>query len=189
MLVAILPYVSEFAQKLNLPTPTPVTGNQVLDFKCDPRKGQIGGLLTLTNGTRFSFVDGHVSSYRSRVSYFSLQDPELIPSFYGLIKVREAEALRIARGVIKRLGYSETLFHTELPPRVTQPEKMGADRVARYRFQWLDPDWRASPKIAGVTPALLDVEVDASSGRLKWYRWLPLAYDAPLPRWGFRHPL
>lgn len=189
VLLAVVPYVSHFAHKLDLPGPQPITAGQVLEFRCDPRKGQIGGLLTLTNGARFSFVEGHVSSYRSPLSYFSLQGPELIPSFYGLIKVKETDAMRIARSVIKRLGYREALFHAERAPRVTRPEKIGADRVARYRFQWLDPDWQKSPKIAGITPALLDVEVDATSGRIQMVSLAGPGLQRPTPHIDVSPPL
>lgn len=167
VLVAILPYVSDFAHRLNLPIPNPVMPSHVIEFKCDPRKGQIGGLVTLTNGFHFSFLDGHVSSYRSPRSYFSLQDPDRIPKFYGPVKLREAEALAKARDAIKRLGYAEDELHARQPPKVTRPEKIGVGHVARYRFQWLDPNWNASPATAGVTPALLDIEVDASTGQIQ----------------------
>jgi hypothetical protein len=167
VLVAVLPYVSDFAHRLNLPIPSPVVPSHVIEFKCDPRKGQIGGLVTLTNGFHFAFLDGHISSYRSPRSYFSLQDPDRIPKFYGPVKLREAEALAKARDAIKRLGYAEDELPARQPPKVTRPEKIGVGHVARYRFQWLDPNWNASPAIAGITPALLDIEVDASTGQIQ----------------------
>ena len=167
VLVAILPYVSDFAHRLNLPVPNPVTPIHVIEFKCDPRKGQIGGLLTLTNGFCFAFLEGHVSSYRSPKSYFSLQDPDRIPEFYGPVSLREKDALAVARDAIKRLGYTEEEVRVRPAPKATRPEKIGASHVARYRFQWLDSRWGTAPAIAGVTPALLDIEVDASTGQIQ----------------------
>jgi hypothetical protein len=182
VLVAILPYVSDFAHRLNLPVPNPVTPSHVIEFKCDQRKGQIGGLVILTNGFHFSFMDGHVSSYRSQRSYFSLQDPGRIPKFYGPIKLQEAEALVIARDAVKRLGYAEDDLHTRQPPKVTPPEKIGGGHVARYRFQWLDPNWSASPAIAGITPTLLDIEVDASSGQIQMLSLADQKLRRPSPK-------
>lgn len=116
-LVAILPFVSDFAKRLDLPV-GPVTTNQVLEFKCDPRQGQTGGAITLTNGYQFTFMDGRVSVYRSPQSYFSLQDPEQIPRFYGAVKLKEKDALKIALGAIKRLGYENSVFNADSPPLV-----------------------------------------------------------------------
>ena len=181
VLVAILPYVSEFAHKLNLPIPNPVTASQVVEFRCDPREGQTGGLVTLTNGFRFSFTEGHISSYRSSKSYFSLQDPDLIPNFYGPVKVTEAEALKVARDAIKRLGYEASLFRADRKPLVTRPEKIEGQRIARYRLRWLDPDWQG-PKNLGIVPALLDVEVDASTGQIEMLSLAGPALRRPSPK-------
>jgi hypothetical protein len=157
VLVALLPYVSDFAHKLSLPILTPVIPSHVLEFRCSPRRDQIGGLITLTNGCRFSFLDGRVCTYRSPASYFSLPDIDLIPRFYGPVNVREKEAIKIARDVIERLGYAPGAFHAELAPEVTLPRKVGTNYVARYRVRWLDPSWPASKKAAGIVPALMDI--------------------------------
>src|SRR5450756_2509177 len=118
VLVAILPLISDFATRLDLPD-GPVTTNQVQEFKCDPRLGQAGGAITLSNGFQFTFLDGRVSVYRSPQSYFSLQDPEQIPRFYGPVKLKEKEALQIALGAIKKLGYENSVFNADKPPIVT----------------------------------------------------------------------
>jgi len=142
VLVAILPHVSDFADKLNLPILAPVTTSHVLTFKCDPRKEHIGGFMTLTNGYQFTFLDGRVCVYRSPQSYYSLQDPSRIPEFYGPTKVGEREAIMIARNAIRKLGYEDRMFHAENSPLVTPPEKIGTNSVARYRLKWTDPNWR-----------------------------------------------
>lgn len=180
VLVAIMPYISDFAHKLNLPVSNPVAQSQVAEFRCDPRKGQTGGLVILTNGFRFSFTEGHVSSYHSSKSYFSLQDPDLIPNFYGPVKMSKSEALKIARDAVKRLGYEASLFHADRQPLVSQPEKIKGNRIARYRFRWLDPDWQG-PKNLGIVPALLDVEVDASNGQIEMLSLAGPALRRPSP--------
>jgi len=167
VLVAILPYVSDFARKLDLAVPTPVTASQVLDFKCDPRQGQAGGLVTLTNGLRFTFLDGRVCVYRSPQSYFSLQDPDLIPSFYGPVKVKQSEALRIARAVIQKLGYTEGMFGADAAPEITVPERIGTNHVDRYRFRWRDKNSRFGKAAENLIPVLLDIEVDASTRQIQ----------------------
>ena len=182
VLVAILPYVSDFAQRLNLPTAAPVMPAQVLSFRCDPRKGEIGGLITLTNAGAFAFLEGRICSYRSPKSYFSLQDPELIPKFFGPVRVKEKEARETACGVIEKLGYTADMFRADLKPKVTMPERMGSNYIARYRFQWLDPAWQRNKPITGVVPALLDVEVDASTGQIQMVSIASLASRRPSPK-------
>src|SRR5688572_33312826 len=83
VLVAILPHISDFAQKLELPIPAPVTTNHVAHFRCSPRTDQIGGTVWLTNGYQFGFLSGRVGIFRTPQSYFTLQDPNRIPEFYG----------------------------------------------------------------------------------------------------------
>ncbi|EEF57893.1 hypothetical protein Cflav_PD0843 [Pedosphaera parvula Ellin514] len=55
VLVAILPHVSDFAKKLDLPIPQPIAANQVIWFKQVPFKGQIDGALVLSNNCWFHF--------------------------------------------------------------------------------------------------------------------------------------
>ncbi len=47
MLVAILPQVSDFSKKLDLPIPQPITAAQVQNFKPFPYMDFIGGGLIL----------------------------------------------------------------------------------------------------------------------------------------------
>jgi|SRR5665213_98700 len=167
VLLAILPFVSDFSKQLDLPVPTPITASQVSEFKCDPRLGRTGGALTLTNGFQFTFLDGRVTLYRSPWSYFSLQDTDLIPQFYGPVKLTETQALNIALGVIKKLGYENSMFNADSPPLVTLPTKIGTNYVSRYLFRWLDPNWPEPKEPGSIVPALLDVEVNASNGAVE----------------------
>jgi hypothetical protein len=131
VLVAILPFVSDFSQRLNLPVSTPVTPAHVLQFKCDPRKDHVGGLITLTNGCQFSYLSGRVCIYRSPHSYYSLQNSDLIPRFYGPVLLKERAALKIARNAVEKLGYADEVAHAGTVPKVEPPEKFGENFVPR----------------------------------------------------------
>src|SRR5437764_888392 len=96
VLLAIMPYVSDFAKGLALPIPQPVTVTQVQRFGCSPRSDHVGGRVVLTNGYEFSFDRGRVMLYRSPHSYFSLQDPDRVPELYGSVKISKKQALQIA---------------------------------------------------------------------------------------------
>jgi hypothetical protein len=167
VLLAVLPYVSDFSKKLDLPVPTPIQTNQVLQFKCDPRLGQTGGAVILTNGSIFTFLEGRVCLYRSPQSYYSLQEPEDIPHFYGTVKVKEKTALQTARDAIKKLGYKASVFNLDSEPLVTRPLKIGKHFVPRYRFIWTNPNLPIPKDPNEPIPALLDMEVNASNGKIE----------------------
>lgn len=160
VLVAALPHVSDFATKLELPISLPVTPAQVWEFKCDPRQGNPGGVITLTNGGQFWFMDGYISKFRSPRSYFSLQDPNRIPEFYGPVNIKKDEAVKIARDTINKLGYSKVLPAINSEPEVTLPEKIGTNFVARYDVKWI-----TSPP--SLERAYVEVEVNASNKRVQ----------------------
>jgi len=165
VLIAVLPHVSDFAKKLDLPIHSPVSINQVMEFKCDPRRGHVGGVVILTNQFQFTFLDGRVCVYRSPQSYYSLQDPALIPKFYGKVKVKEQDALKEARKAVKRLGYTSAELHADTVPEITPPEKLGFNSVPRYRFRWPESDLHEKGSLH--TAALLDVEVNASNSEIE----------------------
>jgi hypothetical protein len=163
VLVAVMPYISDFEKKLDLPL-IPLSPGQVAEFKCDPRSGEVGGALTLTNGFQFTFLDGRVSLYRSPHSYYSLQDTELAPQFFGPVRITKTEASNLALQVIRKLGYERRMFNADRPPLITPPEKVGTNFISRYRIQWLDPHWSNSTEPGSPVPTLLDIEVNASNG-------------------------
>lgn len=165
VLAAIMPYVSDFAKRLELPIPQPVTTAHVRRFVCSPRSDHIGGRVLLTNGHSFSFDRGRVMLYRSPLSYFSLQDPDLIPEFYGTVRIPEKRAIQIAHETIKKLGYSDTMLGADRAPEITEPPKSGTNVVPRYRVRWLRLI-RSSDGNPG-TGTSIDLEVDASTGQIQ----------------------
>lgn len=165
VLVAIMPYLSDFAQKTGLPIPQPVIAAQVGHFGCSPRADHVGGRVILTNDYSFTFDRGAVLLYRSPLSYYSLQEPNRIPEFYGEIKIKKEEAVKIAHKTLTKLGYTDAELHLDHPPKVTPPPRSNGKQVARYFIEWLDP---AEATIAGGIPTeRVTVEVDASTGQIQ----------------------
>lgn len=139
VLLAILPYVSEFAKTMDLPISLPVTLDQVQAFGCDHRLGDPGGVLRLTNGCVFEFWHGHVNEFKTRDRYFDLQNPRLVPKFYGELRMTDSEAVKLCRTTISKLGYTEEMLYADLPPRIEYPAKVGTNVVPRYIIGWVDP--------------------------------------------------
>lgn len=149
VLLVVLPYVSDFAKKLELPVPVPITANHVERFtglRKDP-----GGYLILTNGYEFWYDHGYVRGFRTPHSYYNLQDPADIPKFYGPLRINETEALRLARESLKKLGYTLKETFADQKPKVSLPPRIGTNDVPHYRFEWQDPVFNSTA---------VDIEVD-----------------------------
>jgi hypothetical protein len=158
VLVAILPQISEFSQKLDLPIPVPITQEHVARFHCDPHKGQVGGWLRLTNEFEFWYSDGYAKGFASPDCYYRLQDLANLTGFHGEVKMSGNEAVQLARDSIRRLGYSETALYADGTPKITKPPVIRSKTVPRYRIQWVEPeDGRTS----------LDIEIDGEQKRVK----------------------
>jgi hypothetical protein len=162
-LVAILPYVSDFAKKLDLPVSHPITVAHIREFKCSPRTDLFGGRIILTNGFEFAFLHGHVEMFRTPQCYYELQDPDLVPRFFGPVKLKEEDALKIVHQAIKKLGYTDAALFANRPPRIDPPARIGKNYVPRYRVWWGDPT-RGSPQNM---PTSADFEVDATTGQIQ----------------------
>jgi hypothetical protein len=164
LLVAVMPHVSDFAKKLDLPTPQPVTISQVKQFVCFPRTDHIGGRVVLTNGCEFIFDHGRVERFDSPRSFYYLQDPDLVPTFYGEIKISQERALQIAHDAIKKLGYNDAMLSADKPPRLKPPIKDHNHFIARYDIRWDDPTRGDNPNDP---PKSIEFEIDATTGQIQ----------------------
>jgi hypothetical protein len=163
VLMAVMPYVSDFARKMDLPVPQPVTISHVREFRCSPRSDLFGGRVILANHYEFTFLHGRVEMYRNPKSFYELQDPDLVPKFFGPIKLKEHDAVAAARSAIKRMGYAVPMLSADRDPQVTPPAKVGKNYVARYRVRWVDPTRGASE----APPPSVEFEVDATTGQIQ----------------------
>ena len=78
VLVAMLPYVNDVAQKLDLPLPHPITAAHISSCSIVPQR-KIGAEIGVAGGWYFGFGNGYIRTIQSPHSYFSLQDPADIP--------------------------------------------------------------------------------------------------------------
>lgn len=164
VLTAILPQVSDFAQRAELRT-NAIDPSEVVFFWCDPRKGEIGGHFYLTNGWHFWFQRGHVDRFETQKSYFSIQDPDRIPEFFGPVNLTAEEALVLGRRIIlqlKGVGIKDILARS---PRIVGPIQTPGGVVPRYRFEWPKAD--VGTNWVGGLGKEIDVEIDASNGRIQ----------------------
>ncbi len=141
VLVAILPQITEFSQKLDLPIAAPITPAQVERFNCDPHKGPIGGWLRLTNGFDFWYYDGYVKGFASPDAWYGAHELGENPDhFYGPVKMNEKEAVQLVRDSLRKLAYSETALYADGTPKTIKPPVIHRKVVPRYRIQWIEPE-------------------------------------------------
>lgn len=162
VLVAILPYFTDVAKKLDLPIPTPITQSQVRRFFCDPRAQEVGGWVTLTNGYQFWFEKGHVNMFESPHAYFSLQDPGLISKFRGKIRMTTNEAVVYAARKMAEVTADESVIYKNKLKITLAPKDEGFD-IPHCKIQWfnVDADHR--------TNVVAEFEVNLDAGRIEQF--------------------
>lgn len=140
MLVAILPQVSDFSAKLDLPIQQPITASQVTWFKPSPYKDFIGGGLTLSNGYWFAFNSGYVNGFRSPDNVFTDQDHGANwPKYaYGKDNMTTNDAIALARESLRKLGCTPEMLGCDVPPQsITGPyDTKDGHHVPDCQIRW-----------------------------------------------------
>lgn len=162
VLVALLPYFSDVGQKLDLPVPHPITMQNVVHSGIDPYRypngDMLGAGIEVQGGWIFGFKWGYVNVVESKHSYFTLQNPDEVPKFFGTVRMTKNEAIQMARDTIKKMGIPLEAVFAEQEPRVAPLERVGTNTVPRYRIEWLDP--RADTHA-------VDIEINADAKRVE----------------------
>lgn len=156
VLVAVMPYISDIAQKLDLPVARPVAIENVVHCSVMPRRA-IGVEIGLREGWVFAFDRSYVQIIQGPRSFLLLQDPDRIPEFFGEVRMSEREAVQMARDALTKLGISLESVFAEQEPHVGMPRKYGTNVVPYYYVSWPDP--------RGNLP--VDIEVNASLKRIE----------------------
>ncbi len=180
VLVAMLPYVSDVARKLEIPLPQPITQRHVVSCGVLPyvyRNGDWAGCgIRLRGDWIFGFHWGYLDSFQTPHSYFSLQNPDEIPKFVGPVRMTKDEALQMARATLQNLGISLESVFAEQEPRVTMPPRTHTGIVPRYRIKWLNPRIGSD---AQAGEASVDIEINADAKRVES---LSIAFNPHLRR-------
>ena len=147
VLMLVLTNVSDFAKKLDLPIPQPVTVSQVQKFFPHPIKDYVGGVLTLTNGDRFCYDNGHISSFQAyKDANFTPHEFEYgeqekldqwLASMYGPVNMTTNEMIEFARDALRKLGYDPKAIRVNGPPDLFDgPYKVRGHSVPFCLVEW-----------------------------------------------------
>ena len=162
-LLATLPQITAFAQRLNLPIDLPVRQNQITNVEIGLLDGDTLVQIILNNGHRFNYHKGYVSGYYADDSYYAsgtfgrpaLNKAEL----YWPHPVSRDEMIRLAREAVVKLGYSaKTLDIEGKPDHVSIPQDTKTNHFTRYEVGW---------HLKPVSGFKIFVEIDAKTKTVK----------------------
>ena len=163
VLVALLPYFSDVAHKLDLPVPQPIALEHVVEGRvmpyCYPNGDILGAGIKVKTGWAFGFQSGFVNHVELWPSYFTIQDPDDLPKFYGVFRMSKEEAIQTARNAISKLGIPLEVVFAEQEPRVTLPERIyNTNTLPYYRVEWVSPRGGSSTVDIGINADAKRVE-------------------------------
>ena len=156
----VLQAVNEYARKLALPIPLPLTTNSILRFRARENLGGPYVELELTNGWQFLYAGSVVESFDAPDNLIKSGDrPILLKDFAGKWNMTEQEAIELVESTVAKLNYPTNLVHFEVAPQVIKPAVPG---IPRYVFLWY---W--SEPEADITQSTISAEVDADKREVK----------------------
>jgi len=180
-LMATLPYVADFAQKLKLPLPQPVTDNQVLlyvpphylndGFNCS---------VVLANHHWFSFVAGYVCGYGSPDNWFEEAATRTNWTYFDDKSCMTTnEAVEFARNSIRQLGYKQEDIHMDKP----QSEFENALDGENKRYAYSQIDWDSPEDVQGTTNEYhLEFDINMQKKQIVGVTLIGKEFMRPLPQ-------
>jgi hypothetical protein len=143
VLVAVLPHVNDYAKKLDLPIPLPITQSEVAKFNVGHLQGFVEGSLWLTNHYQFFFGDGYVVWFKVFTNNPWLSDDPANewPSYVGKINMTTNDAVAFARGELVKLGYDPAILHCDREPTSFE----GGCNLNYGPFPYCQIEWRNEP--------------------------------------------
>jgi hypothetical protein len=144
VLVAILPHISDFANKMDLPIQQPITESQVLKFRPDWMQGSVGGGVYLKDNYQFGFDRGNVVVFNNLTNnpFITDGDPAKFRTFAGHDNMTTNDAIRFARDTIVKLGYTPQQLRADLPPYSVEPPftMPTGERIPYCEIRWDNQD-------------------------------------------------
>jgi hypothetical protein len=171
VLLAVMPHISDFAVKMKLPIPQPITASQVAKSSPSLYAGYVAAGVWLTNGYWFVFHwhgDGHhglVDSFSAPTNWFREQEfsPERIQRYIGVDNMSTNAALALARETLVKLGFKPELTHADQPPtEIEGPVNIPktGQHIPYCRITW---EWSTSEFMADVNHIAVAINLDSKT--------------------------
>lgn len=162
VLVAILPHVNDYAKKLDLPIPLPITMEQVARFNPSHMQGFPGGGLWLTNRYHFIFADGYVMSFNVLTNnpWVSEDPANDWPHYIGKGDMTTNDAIMFARDTLKKLGYDPKELHADVSPLSIE----GPYELKQGHFPYCQIKWEKDAQTIEEKPEAASVTIQFCTG-------------------------
>jgi hypothetical protein len=154
-----------WGKTFGLNMPVPISTNQVKRFYASNNGGSPYVEVTLTNDWHFVYQHRDIVRFRSPRCFFDSDNlPFRLKNYLGKWNFSKEQAVEIARQAVAKLGHPTGFDHTEVKPRITQPNEInGVAAIPRLRIEWIYP----SPQTA--RQQWIDVEVDCDQGTVEMF--------------------
>jgi len=144
-LVAVLPFVSDFAAKLNLSITRPITKQDVKRLAISPIKDQADMGIWLTNGYWFGLNhNGYIDAFRAPKNFFAEQGED-VTKYAGKDQMTTGEAVAMSRNILVSLGYKSESFHFKETPTLEGPSDTPQGYMPYCRVKWVWPKSKDYP--------------------------------------------
>lgn len=155
--------VEDWAQKLKLDLPLPITTNQVQRFYCSNEGEVARAELSLTNGWEFIYNCCNITYAASPRRFFESDKlPFRIKNFVGQKRLTDEQAIALARQTVAKLGYGPDITHTDTEPKLIRPKTVaGMPTIPRLMVEWVYPNRQEARSV------WICVEVDCDKGRVE----------------------
>jgi len=157
VLVAVLPHISEFAAKLDLPVQRPITLSQVNWSSTIPYKDFVEIGLTLTNHYWFAFGHrGFVDSFRAPTNWFFEQEFTNITKYLGQDHMTSNEVIAMARDTLSKLGYKPEFTHSYDTPMLEGPFDTRLGHVPYCCVTW---EWPKTEELRDLNRIRVEINI------------------------------
>src|SRR6266498_132389 len=172
VLVALLPIIGDYCNKLELPCPYPLQTNHVQRVGVGHNEtGEVQGGIVLTNGYSFAFNHGYVYTFYTSTSYLNNCDTaDEIPRFTGKVRIAKDKAVTIAREKLVKLEITVLNRLLKGKPTISGPLVKKEYTLPYYVIRW--SDWQHS----------VQVEFNAEKGRIEGVDMGGREFFKPPPR-------
>lgn len=160
LLPVVFEAVDEYAKKLGLAVPLPLTTNHVARFSVEDNGGWPHCELELTNGWRFIYRNSMVNGFYAPDSFFDAERrPFLVKDYVGKWNMTKPEAIALIGKTLAKLNYPTDLIRMDFPPQI---HISTVTNIPRYNFWWWQENEAKDDLVSKI-----EAEVDADKRQIK----------------------
>ncbi len=170
--------IDDYAQKLSLPIPQPLTTNNIARVEIHNNGGWPHCVIETTNGWLFIYRHTMVNGYYSPNVFNAIgYRPLHVKNLEGKWNLTTNQAIEIVRVGLAKLNYPTNNFHMNFEPIILYPSGDFRKIIPRYYFQWYYPSPHEELQ------SRIEAEVNADNGTLESLYYDDKAY------WNSRPPI